>query len=146
MLQKAPPRQGYVHPPSAPMDALTLPAPASRNLRAFRRAEGLSTELFWITRRFPQEEQFALTDQLRRTARTIQTSVAKGWNRRYSPCDFRDHIAEAQSACARLGLWLYRAYACDYLTAGEYRALLAQKSALQQMLLRLYDQRIALLD
>ena len=77
-----------------------------QNLRVYQYASALASDLFWTTHRFPMEEPFGLTDQLRQTARTISLNVVQGWNKRYNGPAFRDHLHEAQSACARLGLWL----------------------------------------
>ena len=116
-----------------------------QNLRVYQHANALASDLFWITRRFPTEEQFALTDQLRRTARTITLNVVQGWNKRYNGLAFRSHLDEAQSGCARLGLWLDVAHESCYLTDTEHEDLQARKTKLQRMLTRLHDQRIAML-
>ncbi len=114
-----------------------------QNLRVYQYANTLASDLFWITRRFPTHEP--LTDQLRRTARTILLNVVQGWNMRYSGLAFRNHLNEAQSACARLGLWLDVAHESCYLTDTEREELQARKTNLQRMLTRLHDQRIAML-
>ena len=114
-----------------------------QNLRVYQYANTLASDLFWITRRFPTHEP--LTDQLRRTARTILLNVVQGWNKRYSGLAFRNHLDEAQSACARLGLWLDVAHESCYLTDTEREELQARKTNLQRMLTRLHDQRIAML-
>ncbi len=122
-----------------------MPYRPYQNLRVYQYANTLASDLFWITRRFPTHEQFGLTDQLRRTARTILLNVVQGWNMRYTGLAFRNHIDEAQSACARLSLWLDVAHESCYLTDIEHEELQARKTNLQQMLTRLHDQRIAML-
>ena len=122
-----------------------MPYRPYQNLRVYQYANTLASDLFWITRRFPTHEQFGLTDQLRRTARTILLNVVQGWNMRYTGLAFRNHLDEAQSACARLGLWLDVAHESCYLTDTEREELQARKANLQQMLTRLHDQRIAML-
>ena len=116
-----------------------------QNLRVYQHANTLASDLFWITRRFPKQEKFGLTDQLRQTARTILTNVIEGWTKRYTGPAFRNHLDEAQSACARLGLWIDVAHESCYLTDTEREELQTRKTTLQQMLTRLHDQRIAML-
>ena len=116
-----------------------------QNLRVYQYANTLATDLFWITRRFPAQELFGLTDQLRQTTRTILLNVVQGWDKRYNGSAFRNHLDEAQSACARLGLWLDIAHESCYLTDTEHKELQARKTNLQRMLTRLHDQRIAML-
>ncbi len=127
------------------MEVNVLPASSYANLRAFQGASALDSEIFWITRHFPQEVPYGLTDQLRRTARAICENVIQGWNLRYCAASFRGHLDEAQSACARLGLWLDFAHQGCYLTEDDYEDLLARKTEVQQMLNRLFEHRITLL-
>ena len=128
-----------------PMVDTPYPICSHQNLRVFQYATTLATDLFWITRRFPNEELYALTAQLRRTARSVPVQVGRGWRKRYYGPAFRQHLDEAQSACARLGLWIGVAHERCYLTDDDYETLQARKTHLQRMLTRLHDQRIALL-
>ncbi len=127
------------------MEETLYPIRSYQNLRVYQYATTLATDLFWITRRFPNEELQALTAQLRRTARMIPFQVGLGWKKRYYGPAFRLHLDEAQSACARLGLWLYIAHESCYLTDDAYEALQARKTQLQRLLTRLNDQRIPML-
>ena len=122
-----------------------MPYRPYQNLRVYQYANTLASDLFWITRRFPTQEPFGLTDQLRRAARMILLNVVQGWKMRYSGLAFRNHLDEAQSACARLGLWLDVAHESCYLTDTEREELQARKTNLQRMITRLHDQRIAML-
>jgi len=127
------------------MEETPYPICSYQNLRAYQYATVLATDLFWITRRFPNEELHALTAQLRRTARLIPFQVGLGWKYRYYGPDFRLHLDEAQAACAQLGLWLSMAYESCYLTDDAYAGLQARKTHLQRMLTRLNNQRIPML-
>ena len=127
------------------MEDQPYPIRSYQNLRVYQYAITLATDLFWITRRFPNNELDALTSQLRRTARMIPFQVGLGWKKRYYGPAFRLHLDEAQSACARLGLWLYVAHESCYLTDDDHDALQARKTHLQRMLTRLNNQRIPML-
>lgn len=127
------------------MEVTSYPACSHRKLRAYQFAHVLASDLFWLSRRFPSEERLVLTDQVRKTAQTIMLHVAGGWNKRYSGAAFRQHICEAQSACARLGLWLHIAYDCCYLTDEEHEALQNRVKHMQRLLTRFFEQRIVLL-
>ncbi len=116
-----------------------------QNLRVYQYASALASDLFWTTHRFPMEDPFRLTHQLRQTARTISLNVVQGWNKRYNGPACRNHLDEAQAACARLGLWLDVSHESCYLTDTEHEDLHARKSNLQRMLTRLHDHRIAML-
>ena len=127
------------------MEEKPYPIRSFQNLRVYQYATSLATDLFWITRRFPTEELHALTAQLRQTARLVPFQVGLGWKKRYYGPAFRLHLDEAQSACARLGLWLSLAHECCYLTDDAHEELQARKTQLQRMLTRLNNQRIPML-
>ena len=127
------------------MEVTTYTISSHQNLRVYQSASTLASDLFWRTRRFPREEQYALIDQLRSTARTIPINVIQGWNHRYNGPAFRNHLDEAQSACARLGLWLSFSLERGYLDAEEHDHLQTRKVHLQRLLTRFGSQRIALL-
>ena len=127
------------------MEVHALPIRSYQNLRVYRRADALAAELFWITRHFPRHEHYALTSQLRRTSRAVSASIRRGWRRRYSAVAFRHHLMDAQSACARLGLWIDLAYESAYLTDDDYQQLKDAKAEVQRMLNRFYEQRLTML-
>ncbi len=52
-----------------------------RDLIVYKLAYGLATELFQTTRDFPREERYALTDQIRRSSRSVPANLAEGWKR-----------------------------------------------------------------
>ncbi len=128
------------------MEVCPHPTGSYMNLRVFQGASTLATDLFWITRRFPPDEQHALTAQLRRAARAICRNVILAWNQRYCGLAFCKHIDEAQSACARLSLGLDAAHTSGYLADSPYEALTACQRNVQRLLSRLEHQRIVLLD
>ena len=127
------------------MEDKPYPIRSYQNLRVYQCAATLASDLFWITRRFPGYELDALTAQLRQTARAISFHVGLAWKKRYYRPAFQLHLDEAQSACARLGLWLHLAHESCYLTDDAHEALQARKKQLQRMLTRLNDQRISML-
>lgn len=125
------------------MELNAIPLRSYENLRVFRFARALATDLFWLTRHFPDQEKYALTDQLRRTARSIADSVRMCWSRRYSAREFRHHLDDAQALCANLGLWLDFAYDNRYVSREKYEEMHTRVRTLQRMLARLQEQRIA---
>ncbi len=127
------------------MEETPYPIRSYHNLRVYQYAIPLASDLFWITRRFPNEELQAQTAQIRRTAQSIAFHIGLGWKKRYYHPAFRLHLDEAQSACARLGLWLHIAHESCYLTDAAHERLQARKKKLQRMLTRFSDQRIPML-
>lgn len=126
------------------MEPQTLIQRSHHNLRAYRRACALSSDLFWLTRRFPRAGQHTLSDQLRRIAEAIPDRVARAWASRPDPCAFVEHLKTARQACAQLDHWLNVARACQCLTPDEYEVLHARTGEVDRTILRL-QQRGSLL-
>jgi four helix bundle protein len=112
-----------------------------QNLRAYRRAEAIASDLFWLTRRFPNEERHALSVQLRQLARTIPQHIAQGWARRHEEVTLGEHLRLATDACQQLAHWLNVAHACRCLTATEHSRLMQQQGEVARLLGRLLQDR-----
>lgn len=115
------------------------------NLRAYRCAETLSNEVFWITRTFPQSVHEGLTRDLRESTRTVSRHVMLAWKHRFSGAEFREHLDAAETACGALLRQLNVALEQRYLPPGTHEHLLQCQGLVHQHLHRLRDQRIALL-
>ena len=73
-------------------------------------------EIYEITKRFPKEETYALTDQIRRSSRAICSNIAEAWrNRRYEAA-FVNCLNNAEAEAAETQTWLKFAQECSYLT------------------------------
>lgn len=127
------------------MEETPYPLRAHQNLRVYQLANELATDLHWVTRRFPQKTRFDLTDQVRRAAWQARYHIVVGWKRRYEGPAFRRHLGEAQSACARMSLWLHLAHENCYLADDAHRRLQARIAEVQQWITRLNEQRIPML-
>jgi len=77
-------------------------------------------EIFQLTKQFPIEEKYSLIDQIRRSSRSICTSLAEGWRKRRYKAAFLHKISEAGQEAAETQTWLEFALACDYLHQAQY--------------------------
>lgn len=127
------------------MKSSPFPTSGYRNLRAFRYATNLSAEIYAYARRLPRNQRFALSFLLRRTTHEFIQGIIYAWQERYDPRAFHTRLTDAQSAAARLTLWLSLAHDSAYLADDEYVFLLEQTATLQAMLSRLSLHRITLL-
>lgn len=127
------------------MVAYTTFVHAYRNLRAYRHANALASDVFWITRRFPARERHAQTDQLRRTSRALTEHIVDAWANRYAPRAFRYHLDTAHLMGTHLRHGIDRAYDSTYLSGADHTDLLLRTRQVQQLLRRLQEQRIGLL-
>ena len=77
--------------------------------------------LFELSKRFPREEMYSLTDQMRRSSRSVSGHIAEGWRRRrYEPA-FCDKLNGAESEAAETQSWIEYAVRCGYMSRKDGR-------------------------
>ena len=71
--------------------------------------------VFELSKRFPSEERFSLTDQVRRSSRSVATNIAEGWRKRKYEAAFVSKLNDAEGEAAETQDWVMFAVRCDYL-------------------------------
>lgn len=94
-----------------------------QDLRVWRKARKLAREVFEASKSFPSEERFALSDQLRRSARSVGAQIAESWAKRLYPRHFVSKLSDADGEQTETQHWLTIAFDCGYLTAEQTRRL-----------------------
>src|SRR4051812_25746062 len=94
-----------------------------RELVVYRRAGRAAKAIFLMTQRFPSEEKFSLTEQIRRSSRAVNTMIAEAWARRPYPAAFISKQNEALGEAMEIQAWLDHAIACAYIEKDEYRKM-----------------------
>ena len=87
-----------------------------RELRIYHLAFEVQQEIFEVTRRFPTEERYALTDQIRRASRSMGANVSEAWQKRRYLGHFIIKLTDADDEQAESQHWLATAAACNYLS------------------------------
>ena len=105
-----------------------------KDLRVYKLAFELQQEIFETSKRFPAEERYALTDQVRRASRSIGANLAEAWQKRRYVAHFVSKLTDADGEQAETQHWLDTATACDYVPEKEQRVLLEKCSRIGQML------------
>jgi four helix bundle protein len=91
------------------------------NIRHFRELEvyqlGMESamRIFEVSKLFPTEEKYSLTDQIRRSSRSVCANIAEGWRKRRYPNAFISKLSDADSEAAETQVWLEFALKCGYL-------------------------------
>ena len=104
------------------------------DLRVYELAFEVQQEIFETSKRFPVEERYALTDQIRRASRSIGANLAEAWQKRRYVAHFVSKLTDADGEQAETQHWLDTATACNYVFEREQDALLAKCSRIGQML------------
>ena len=76
-------------------------------------------EIYELSTKFPKEETYSLTDQIRRASRSISGQIAEGWRRRKYEAVFVNKMNEAEGEAAETQVWLEYAVKCNYLSRDD---------------------------
>jgi len=110
-----------------------------RELNVYRQADEAAQNIFLLSRKFPTEERFSLTDQIRRSSRAVKAMIAEAWGRRRDIAVFVNKLDEALGEATETQSWLDDARNAGYLSLEKFESLNSQYIAIGQMLSRMID-------
>ena len=111
-----------------------------RDLVVYRKAFDVSMAIFQMSKSFPVEERYSLTDQIRRSSRSVCANLAEGWRRRRYEGAFVDKFSVAESEAAETQVWLEFAVECGYCSREPARALYQTYNEIIAMLVTMINQ------
>lgn len=94
-----------------------------RDVEVYNAAMTATMEIFGCAKAFPDEERYAMVDQMQRSSRSVCANVAEAWRRRRSEKYFRSKVGDAESEAEETCVWIEFAYRCEYLGAERAGAL-----------------------
>jgi len=86
-----------------------------RELTVYKKAFGLAMDIFEMTKQFPKEETYSLTDQIRRSSRSVCSTIGEGYRKRQYPKHFVSKVSGADMENTETQVWLDFAKSCGYL-------------------------------
>ena len=84
-------------------------------LEVYRKAFDVAMTIFEASKAFPREETYALTDQVRRSSRSVCANLAEAWRKRRYAAAFAGRLSDAETEAAETQVWLEFAVKCGYL-------------------------------
>jgi len=105
-----------------------------QNLDVYKRSFQAAMQIFEVSKQFPKEETYSLTDQIRRSSRSVCANLAEAWRKRRYEAAFVNKLNDSEGESAETQTWLEFAVKCGYLNAQDGRALF-----------KVYDEIIAML-
>lgn len=105
-----------------------------REREVYRASRELSAEVFALSKRFPKEEMYSLTDQIRRSSRSIGAQIAEAWGKRPYPKHFVSKLTDADGEQLETQHWIEVARDCAYITTEEAAKLLNFCTSIGKML------------
>jgi four helix bundle protein len=94
-----------------------------RELEVYRLAFDTAMEIFELSKSFPPEEKYSLTDQVRRSSRSVCTNISEGWRKRRYRSVFINKLTDAEQEAAETQTWLEFALACKYINQEIFKTL-----------------------
>ena len=105
-----------------------------RDLKVYQLAYRLAMEIFEVTKGFPKDERYSLTDQIRRSSRSVAANIAEAFRKRQYPNMFISKLADADAEATETQVWLDFAKDCGYLSPERHSELTAGYTEVGKML------------
>jgi four helix bundle protein len=97
-----------------------------RELEVYKRAFDAAMRIFRASKHFPPEERYSLTDQIRRSSRSVCSNIAESWRKRRYQAAFIAKLSDAEGEAAETQVWLEFSVKCAYIDRNEAADLYAQ--------------------
>lgn len=91
-----------------------------KDLVVYQKAFSAAMEIYTVSKKFPQEEKYSLTDQIRRSSRSVNANITEAWRKRRYEKSFISKLNDADGEVAETQNWLDFAFACAYIDENTY--------------------------
>lgn len=105
-----------------------------RELEVYKLSREMARDIFQISKRFPKEETYSLTDQVRRSSRSIGAQIAEAWAKRKYEKHFISKLTDADGEQQETQHWMETAFDCNYLDKPTLKILLNKCESIGKML------------
>ena len=95
-----------------------------KKLTGYRKAFDLAMKIFSISKNFPKEETYSLTDQIRRSSRSVCATISEAYRKRQYEAHFISKISDADMENAETQVWLDFALSCGYINEKIHNELI----------------------
>ena len=105
-----------------------------RELKAYQAARSLAQNLFEESKRWPKDEVYSLTSQIRRSSRSVGAALAEAWAKRSYPAHFLSKLTDADAELQEVYHWIETATECNYFTPAQETELLKNVKEIGRMI------------
>jgi len=105
-----------------------------RELTVYKKAFALAMQIFNTSKKFPPEEKYGLTSQIRRSSRSVCSSIGEGYRKRQYQAHFVSKTSDADMENSETQVWFDFALACEYIDKKNYDELLKQSEEIGKLL------------
>ena len=108
-----------------------------KDLRVYQAAFSVAMEIYVLSKSFPSEEKFSLTDQVRRSSRSVCANLAEAFRKRRYPKNFVSKLSDCEAEAAETQVWFDFSLACKYLDQETYEKLYKEYDAIIGVLVKM---------
>jgi four helix bundle protein len=105
-----------------------------KDLKVYQLSYRLAMEIYEVTKEFPKEEKYSLTDQIRRSSRSVPANISEAWKKRSYPKMFVSKIIDAAGEAGETEVWLEIGKDTGYLSQEKYDELVSGYDEVNRML------------
>ncbi len=105
-----------------------------KDLTVYQKAFEQAMNIFHVTKTFPKSEQYSLTDQIRRSSRSVCANIGEAWRKRRYPAHFVSKLTDADAEATETMIWLDFSLECGYIDAQVHKELSAEYEQIGKML------------
>lgn len=105
-----------------------------QDLLAYQKGFSLAMEIFEVTKKFPKEEMYSLTDQIRRSSRSVTITVSEAYRKRDYPKHFHSKLTDADAENSETQGWLEYALACKYIDEIVFQSLQSKSTEVGKLI------------
>ena len=109
------------------------------DLEVYKLALELQRKIFQITKSFPREEMYSLTDQVRRSSRSVGANIREAWAKRRYPAHFVSKLSDSDGESEETIHWILSALDCEYIPRLAKEELVSEYRHVSGMLNKMMD-------
>jgi len=94
-----------------------------KDLIVYQKAYKLAMDIFEISKLFPKEEKYSLTDQIRRSSRSVCTNISEAYRKRQYPAHFISKTSDSDMECSETKVWIDFSFSCNYIDSKIHKDL-----------------------
>lgn len=107
---------------------------SAKELNVYKKAYSLAMKIFHLSNSWPAEEKYSLTDQIRRSSRSVCTNLREAWAKRRYPAHFLSKLSDCDGENSETDTWLDFAMDCGYITESQHNELTSECAHIGGML------------
>ena len=105
-----------------------------QDLLAYQKSFSLAMKIFEITKSFPKEEMYSLTDQIRRSSRSVPANIAEAYRKRVYPKHFHSKLTDSDAENSETQVWMEFSLKCNYISESIYNELLNESNEVGKLI------------